>query len=441
MIQGHVEASQFSAIYPQKSIPSVSAVGYNGLLLWQHEGFINVESFADNIEKTWASMHIQDTTAALLSVALASKGPEPSSSRSSDVTLNEEGEPSSLHNPLSLADNHALNVDTGPSNDPKALVEQQGKDSSEDDNSLQLDNANVAKVYTEDNENKENETTNILHSVTQNMTNFEDQCYENNPRSSPESVAAIYLSNPGSSQIDATDVHKETGFVLNEIMESKNTMKSTTIHLSIRMPSGSSLQEKFDASDRLSSVKNYVDDNDESSLGSYDLAIPYPRKVFGDEDVSKTLSELQFADRQALIVIPRRQLPSKAIQTATNQVTNDNAMGFFGHLKRALSYINPFSYLGGNGGSSSYETVPEDDLWEHGSNPSIPSSSSRGETQTPRTQHSSNPQNYNAGSSGRTSRPFGSNIHTLRHDEDDFRSSDRNTFWNGNSTQFGGNDK
>lgn len=33
----------------------------------------------------------------------------------------------------------------------------------------------------------------------------------------------------------------------------------------------------------------------------------------------------------------------------------------------------------------------------------------------------------------------GSNIHTLKHDEDDGRFSDRNSYWNGNSTQFGGN--
>lgn len=37
-----------------------------------------------------------------------------------------------------------------------------------------------------------------------------------------------------------------------------------------------------------------------------------------------------------------------------------------------------------------------------------------------------------------TTSHFGSNIHTLKHDEDDGRFSDRNAFWNGNSTQYGG---
>lgn len=43
----------------------------------------------------------------------------------------------------------------------------------------------------------------------------------------------------------------------------------------------------------------------------------------------------------------------------------------------------------------------------------------------------------NSKSRQQTSR-FGSNIHTLKHDNDDAQFNDRNAFWNGNSTQFGG---
>lgn len=67
----------------------------------------------------------QDTATVLLSAALASKKPEPSSSSSTDVASVEQGEPSSLHDPSSLAGNEALNVEAEPSNDPEALVEQQ----------------------------------------------------------------------------------------------------------------------------------------------------------------------------------------------------------------------------------------------------------------------------------------------------------------------------
>lgn len=53
------------------------------------------------------------------------------------------------------------------------------------------------------------------------------------------------------------------------------------------------------------------------------------------------------------------------------------------------------------------------------------------------------PNQSTTATSGNSRRPtssrFGSNIHTLKHDEDDsHQTSDRNTFWNGNSTQYGG---
>lgn len=438
LIQEHVEASQFSAIYPQKSVPSISAVGYNGLMLWKHEGYINAENFVESIEKAWAVMHFQDTAATLLSAALASKETESSSSGSTNAFPFGQGESSNLHGPLSLADNHALNVEVGPSNDPKILVEQQGKDISEDGSPSHLDAAHAVNVCMEDSENKENEKTEILHYEKQNMPNFEDQSDENQPKFSAEPEGSIHLANQKSSQINVTYAPERPSSAPKEIIKRENTMKSTTIHLSIRMPSGSSLQGKFNLTDRLGSVKNYVDDNHGISLGSYDIAIPYPRRVFGEEEMNKTLSELGFSGRQALIVIQKGLLSSNDFPTATNQTSsNDNAIGYFGYLKRAVSYINPFSYFGGKGGSTSYEQTPDDDLWEQGSKPGANSSLLSGETETSRERYSSNQQGSHAG----TSRPFGSNIHTLRHDEEDFRSTDRNTFWNGNSTQYGGNDK
>lgn len=40
----------------------------------------------------------------------------------------------------------------------------------------------------------------------------------------------------------------------------------------------------------------------------------------------------------------------------------------------------------------------------------------------------------------RRTRPFGANVHTLGNEEQN-SSDDRNVFWNGNSTEFGGDDK
>lgn len=58
--------------------------------------------------------------------------------------------------------------------------------------------------------------------------------------------------------------------------------ESTDVHLNIRLPNGVSLREKFSVTSALRLVKDYVDKN-QTDMTSYDLAIPYPRKIFTDE--------------------------------------------------------------------------------------------------------------------------------------------------------------
>lgn len=59
--------------------------------------------------------------------------------------------------------------------------------------------------------------------------------------------------------------------------------KSSDVHLNIRLPNGVSLKQKFSVTSTVRMVKHYVDENQGSGLGTYDLAIPYPRKVFSNQ--------------------------------------------------------------------------------------------------------------------------------------------------------------
>lgn len=65
---------------------------------------------------------------------------------------------------------------------------------------------------------------------------------------------------------------------------------SSDVHLSIRLPTGLSLQEKFSVTSTLRMVKDYVDEKQPSGFGTYDLAIPYPRKVFSDQGMNVSSS-------------------------------------------------------------------------------------------------------------------------------------------------------
>jgi UBX domain-containing protein 1/4 len=63
----------------------------------------------------------------------------------------------------------------------------------------------------------------------------------------------------------------------------KDVVKLNEVHLNIRMPNGTSLQIKLVKSDALRSVKNFVDEQQDNQAKSYNLAVPYPRKLFNEE--------------------------------------------------------------------------------------------------------------------------------------------------------------
>ncbi|KAF9679114.1 hypothetical protein SADUNF_Sadunf07G0106300 [Salix dunnii] len=222
---------------------------------------------------------------------------------------------------------------------------------------------------------------------------------------------------------------------------------SSDVHLNIRLPDGVSLQEKFSVTSTLRMVKDYVDRNQASGIGAYDLAIPYPRKIFSDQDLNKSLSELSLLNRQALILVfhqraasyhQRGSLSDRAAATTGSGSVNASDGGYFVYFKRILSYFNPLSYFGVSAKSSSPGQA-QSGSWEH---------DSTSQNNTPRIDrpYSSYSPNQNSPSTGRNEskgkQPItshvGSNIHTLKHDEDDGRFSDRNSFWDGNSTEYGG---
>lgn len=82
------------------------------------------------------------------------------------------------------------------------------------------------------------------------------------------------LTNKGVSSQSRVEQDKATSFV---------SVKSDDIQLSIRMPSGNRLEIKLTKQDVLRKVKNFVDENQGNGLGSYDLSLVYPKRVFFEQ--------------------------------------------------------------------------------------------------------------------------------------------------------------
>ncbi|KAL3506660.1 hypothetical protein ACH5RR_032042 [Cinchona calisaya] len=448
--EGSTDAANFSAIYPQKSAPCITAIGYNGVQLWQYEGFVAADTLSSSIEKAWLSLHIQETTATYLTAALASKK-EPASG-ASDGTLSEQGSSSRTSVLSSPTNMHNDSPEIGPSATDEILEESSFLDhASEEEKSVQHAEASTQSSLASDikDDTSTTKTAEIsISSPRKDISKNEDESLvpEENLRDDPlEAIKEAPTEN-------AKDHVEANGIEIIEVEKAKflesSDGKANEVHLNIRLPDGSSLQVKFSLMDTLRMVKDYVDENQTSSFGSFDLAIPYPRKVLGEQDLSKTLEDLDLFGRQTLIVILHHRSnwhpkggSSSGDQTnlTRNDSSNGGNDGYWAYMRRVLSYMNPFSYLGGSANSQNTTAQQsQNSMWQYSPNPSLQNDlqdtgRSSSNTGTDATSQSSNSRNVRKRSSA-----FGSNIHTLKHDEDDSRFSDRNAFWNGNSTQYGG---
>ncbi|XP_020107083.1 plant UBX domain-containing protein 11 [Ananas comosus] len=452
LMQGNVEASQFSAIYPQKSIPSISAIGLNGVMLWHHEGYITAENLKEGIGRAWATLNLQET---FLTAALASKNTGLANS-SSNIAPSSETSSSSSDIPTT-SDKTTLDSEVRPLTDPEIrpladpgnLAEQNLEEKDPKPMELactQPDDVKDVKISGgEHSGSARNGDNEVLGEPRDAGSPPHEGDYPALPQEKSKSDNSASIKGEASSEVTAIGAEKQRprDKKIDGSTTSSSVVKSNDIQFSIRLPNGTSLQTKLTKADMLRDVKNFVDGNI-SEIGSYDLAVPYPRKLFSEQDMDRTLCELGFASREALIVVPHRQptRPSRgqssspiSSDTLNGSNTEDSSGGYFSYVKRILSYFNPLSYFRGNSSSPNSEPGANDGLWQYRPNPTnlnrFP-----GEASQPAADN-------NTGNLRRrtSNRPFGSNIHTLRHDDDQGPSGDRNVFWNGNSTQFGGDDK
>lgn len=409
IVEGSNDAMNFSALYPQKLAPCITAVGYNGVLLWQHGGIIDAEIFSSSLKKAWETLTAAPVPKSERSPGtLSSISPEQGSSSRVTVQLPTPSEIELVsdtarpcmdsHNTVKEA---AESFEAGPSMESTTKVKEARPvlvqcASGESNNS---DAPAIAQVETS-------------YNVGGDTTGTSDDGCSISIDKSELSVEVLKDSSSKATEVEKTSVAQ------------LSSRTSTDAHLNIKLSDGSSLQVKLSATDILREVKDHIDRDQEIS-SSYDLAVPYPRKVFGDQDLDKTLSELNLLGRQTLLVVLRHKgnlsLRDQNILANKTGSTGGRNEGYFSIVRRLFSYLNPFSFLGESSSSADDAHVSQSGISNNGNG--RPYSVSSSDRQPP-------------GSSTIRSR-FGRNIHTLKHD-DDSPFGDKNAFWNGNSTQFGG---
>ncbi|XP_010525819.1 PREDICTED: plant UBX domain-containing protein 11 isoform X2 [Tarenaya hassleriana] len=461
------DAANFSAIYPYSSVPCIAAIGFNGAQVWRNEGFLTAEVLASSLEKAWLSLHIQETTANILSAALVSQKSDVSSSRVPDVALPSEGGSSdaavaSPSTGLSVQPlERELTVTSGSTKGKAACKNEKVVDNKDCSKSVESSNSDdiandqpATSVETaKDFGNVELKETSLHFEAEKELLRPETAILKHDASGN----SAVRDSCAGERDIKSVNLigTEKAANSVDDGADDKGTKKkdsvlsvetSSDVHLNIRLPDGASLREKFSVTNTLGMVKDYVSSNQTNGISAFDLAIPYPRKVFNDQDMDKSLSEVGLFNRQALIVVPR-QRATMANSTHTRATATDsrsenpNNVGYFAFVRRLISYANPFSYFSGGASSSSSGPESQTSMWEYRPNPGLRNNLGQMGRQD---RDSSSTRDMSEGTSNvrnrrQTTSRIGTNIHTLKHDEDDdVPFGGGNTFWNGNSTQYGG---
>ncbi|KAL2631861.1 hypothetical protein R1flu_016547 [Riccia fluitans] len=430
---GSTDAVYFSAIFPVRRVPTISLIGFTGALLQQHEGYIGPEEFVASLQQVLVTFtpQLQNVAAAgaiatiLSSAHLASTATTPSAAAGPatnesvpEVATEQIGDSATV---LSRGVTSALverrdSIEEPPQT-PSSVLDPSASDVQDMEVSSSTSRSAGGEGSLEDNQVLERLKAAEALKAAERTKIISKQAAE------ADSLKAI--------ETPATKTAKE---------------RDGPFLLQIRLTNSENMRGEFNGMDTLRDVKSFVDKNRTDGRKSYTFVIPFPRRSLTPDDLDKSLTELELGPRSTVMIVPSRTASEgSSWSCATAPVISDNAStsagGIGSFLWRLLSYLNPFSYLPWGASSSNvgnasvsdteYDSVPAgareaDDRLSSGTTAYTSPMSGAG----PR--RSSLSQRKSWGANG--------NVHTLRNDDDDDVPRAGNSYWNGNSTQFGGED-
>ncbi|KAI8142060.1 hypothetical protein BJV82DRAFT_158774 [Fennellomyces sp. T-0311] len=194
---------------------------------------------------------------------------------------------------------------------------------------------------------------------------------------------------------------------------SNSSGQHNTSSISIRQLDGSTIRNKFQASDTLGAVKDWIDKNRTDGDQPYKLLAQFPTRQFSIGEEQHTLRDLDLCPSATIIM--------KAIKNVSNAYGASDGYGMMDYVYSAGGMLyNAASTVGSTMSGVVYSLFPSEQTVSSGSSPTVggfPSSST-----------------FNGGQrlGGESSNRPTSNVNTLRASEFDDNDDDRRTY-NGNS--------
>ncbi|KAG0599137.1 hypothetical protein M758_12G130700 [Ceratodon purpureus] len=443
--EGSTDAAYFQAIFPVRRVPTITFLGLKGTLLGQLEGYQDAEKFLTALRNVQLQRVAAKAMVALLSSAnlaadstvSSASAPEPPTS-----TGNSTREDIPVQSSSTTVEGSSMDVDLPePTEVARSPVYPEAQP---------IPDAGSLTVESRDGRASGGSTAADTNSLAPKPEPVKS--------SSPEALKSSSSEDSKSVQNQAKTVVKQgNGKKTTLRREPSGGTKPVKVRtgpflLQVRLTNGETIQGTFESYQLLRDVKNFIDLQRTDGSMEFRLAIPFPRKLFSEEDMDKTLSKLDIGPRSALILIAsdnptgnpshsRASANSDADSSSQSEATTAGGS----YVGKFLSFLSPYVY--------GRPAAPQQTPASH-SNASPATTRALQEGAQPPMSNSSRPEPpfvtpMNAGSNqenttlgGRLShrRGGGANVHTLRGGDEE-GPSPGNTYWNGNSTQFGGNDE
>ncbi|XP_074550234.1 UBX domain-containing protein 4 [Halichoeres trimaculatus] len=89
--------------------------------------------------------------------------------------------------------------------------------------------------------------------------------------------------------------------------------RSTVARIQFRLPDGSSITNQFPSQSRLQEARQFAVQEVGNRYGNFSLATMFPRREFTNEDLDKTLLELELAPSASIVLLPQSSRPSNTV--------------------------------------------------------------------------------------------------------------------------------
>jgi len=192
------------------------------------------------------------------------------------------------------------------------------------------------------------------------------------------------------------------------------------VRIQLRFPDGTHETTTSPSDTTMSQLRNNIIQEYSDRIGNTDfnLAVPYPRRVFTELEMNETLESLSLIPSTVLVVLPGKRGQGRRTEvTAAGGTSSENSQGFIAKFIAMIVAFFTFLMSVFTGGSSNRND-------QQASNNRASEAQNANATSGNSTEQSTLRQR-NIGTSG-------SKIHRLNTSQDD---DDENNTWNGNSTQ------